>query len=129
MAFSIDVWPPGRWAAVALPGLRIPARLLHGILPDALLDDYTFWLDEKDARLDEPSVLRGYKQPHAVARESGAPLDAIVIHCTPQGKGDPSGLGRSDAVGCVQRVLAVREGEGDFKFNFFNALCIFIRGR
>ena len=94
------------------PQTLIPARLLHGILPDALLDDYTFWLDEKDARLDEPSVLRGYKQPHAVARESGAPLDAIVIHCTPQGKGDPSGLGRSDAVGCVQRVLAVREGEG-----------------
>ena len=94
------------------PQTLIPARLLHGILPDALLDDYTFWLDEKDARLDEPSVLRGYKQPHAVTRESGAPLDAIVIHCTPQGKGDPSGLGRSDAVGCVQRVLAVREGEG-----------------
>jgi len=108
------------------PQMFIPERLLHGILPDALLDDYTFWQDVKDAQLDGPSVLhgentfyratntvlRGYKRPHAIARESGAPLDTIVVTCTPQGKGDPSGLGRSDAFGCVQRVLAVHEGEG-----------------
>ena len=74
------------------------------------LDDYVFWQDEQQSA-GMPTVVRGYKTARAVARESGAPLDTIVVTVTPHGN-DTSGLGHSDAVATIERVLAVSEGEG-----------------
>ena len=57
-------------------------------------------------------MLRGYKRDEAVARDSGSPLDMILVSVMPHGAADVSGLAHSDAVGRVERVLAVRQGSG-----------------
>lgn len=57
-------------------------------------------------------MLRGYKTREAIARLSGAPLDIILVHVTPQGKADGSGLGHHDASARIVRVKAHAEGEG-----------------
>jgi hypothetical protein len=42
----------------------IPSRFLYGLIPDALLDAYSFWQDESDSPLEESrrDVTRGYRR-------------------------------------------------------------------
>jgi hypothetical protein len=84
---------------------HIPAYLLHGIVPDCLLDDYTFWQVPGDA-------IYGYKKEHAIARDSSAPLNMIVCTIVRDGATDVTGRCNARATASIRRVPAHCEGCG-----------------
>jgi hypothetical protein len=54
--------------------ILVPARLLYGVIPDALLDTYHFWQDESIVPLGTTidqfeSAMRGYKRLRGYPKE------------------------------------------------------------
>lgn len=52
----------------------VPSRLLHGVVPEALLDAYTFWQDEsvvpEGTTIDQyEAAMRGYKRLRGYPKE------------------------------------------------------------
>jgi hypothetical protein len=83
----------------------IPRRMLHGVLPDCLLEDYTFWQSEaEDGSAGAQDIVRGYKTEAALARDSGVPLTMIVIELIRQGSSDKSGRCQAAATAKVRRI-------------------------
>lgn len=58
----------------------VPPRLLYGIIPDCLLEDYSFWQDIESGQ--GTARLRGYKTEAAQQRDSGKPLDVVAVSIT-----------------------------------------------
>jgi thiol-disulfide isomerase/thioredoxin len=61
----------------------VPSRLLYGVVPETLLDNYLFWQDESIAppgtRIDDlPIVSRGYKRMRGYPREEDGEFMIIV---------------------------------------------------
>ena len=99
-----------------------PARLLYGVIPDALLEDYVFGQDQGGGSGTSDAggggggggevFLREYKTAEAEARESGKALDMLICDVLPKGRADSEGFGHADAVGTIRRVAGVRQGQG-----------------
>eukprot|EP00667_Euglena_gracilis_P028416 EG_transcript_36261 len=82
--------------------MLLPARLLHGLLPAALLEEYDFWQNED-------GTLCGYQQAESHDRTKIPSM--IRVQLVPIGDPDPSGFGFSEASAVVQRV-PLRYGPG-----------------
>ena len=78
----------------------IPDRLLRGVVPDGLLEDYEFWQHNGDEN------LTGYQRPHA--RRAAKP-SLITVELEKLGKPDFTGFCCSRAAAVVRRVPIVRE--------------------
>ena len=80
--------------------LYVPPRLLAGLLPHALLQQYEFW------QAPDQSLV-GYSTGPSVTPTR------LLVTVSPEGPADPQGLGCHAAHATVQRVQLQDPGEGD----------------
>ena len=72
----------------------IPNRMLHGLVPSSLCDDYAFWQNEDDS-------LYGYLRNPGDSTKRASMLHIVLF---PEGGKDKSGFGNAEADALIRRV-------------------------
>ena len=97
------------------PEVYLPARLMHGVIPTALLEKYDFWQDETDE-------LRGYPIGESLAQIGASNGQVIKVSLEAQDKvqalqlpGYTSTICRVDAAHEIQRLAMIKRCHAVFE--------------